>query len=106
MEPFEEPVPLPIGPELDLHTFAPREIGDLIPDYLEACREKGILEVRLIHGKGSGQLRRGVHALLPRLDMVQRFAQASETTGGLGATWVWLTPLASNSSTAPHESKH
>ena len=55
--PFDEPVELPITDELDLHTFRPHEIGDLLPDYLEACREKGIFTVRVVHGKGTGTLR-------------------------------------------------
>ena len=56
MEP-EDITPLPINGELDLHTFRPNEIKTLIPDYLDACMEAGIEEVRIIHGKGTGQLR-------------------------------------------------
>ena len=69
MEP-EEITPLPINGELDLHTFRPNEIKTLIPDYLDACMEAGIEEVRIIHGKGTGQLREGVHRLLERLPEV------------------------------------
>src|SRR5690606_19827058 len=61
------PVEIPIDGVLDLHTFHPREVNDLVPHYLEVCREKGILEVRVIHGKGTGTLRRTVHAILGRL---------------------------------------
>ena len=50
----DDTVVLPIEDSLDLHTFHPRDVPDLIPDYLEACREQGILEVRIIHGKGKG----------------------------------------------------
>ena len=69
------PVALPIDGTLDLHTFAPREIKALVPDYLAACRERGILQVRIIHGKGTGALRRTVHALLARLEEVAAFRQ-------------------------------
>ncbi|HQG46977.1 MAG TPA: Smr/MutS family protein, partial [bacterium] len=52
-----DPIPIPIEGALDLHTFAPREVKELVPEYLTACREQGILEVRIIHGKGTGALR-------------------------------------------------
>ncbi|MDG1889758.1 MAG: Smr/MutS family protein [Verrucomicrobiota bacterium] len=86
----EEPIEIPINGELDLHTFRPNEIGDLVPDYLQACRAQGILQVRVIHGKGSGSLRRGVHALLARLNYVASYQNAPEWNGGWGATMVFL----------------
>ena len=58
----DEPLQMPIESELDLHTFRPQDLGDLIPSYLEACRAKGIYEVRLIHGKGIGNIKRSVVA--------------------------------------------
>ncbi len=87
------PVEIPITNELDLHTFRPREVKDLVPDYLEACREKGIHEVRVVHGKGIGNLRRTVHAILGRLPYVASYSLAHELHGGWGATMVWLRPL-------------
>ena len=89
---MDDPVPIPIDGVLDLHTFHPRELADLLPEYLAACRERGILEVRVIHGKGTGTLRRAVHALLGRLSEVQSFRPAEETAGGWGATLVVLRP--------------
>ncbi len=81
----------PIGPELDLHTFRPNEIGSLLPEYFAECRKLGILRVRIIHGKGSGTLRTGVHQLLAKLPEVQQFIwPADETSGSWGATWVIL----------------
>jgi DNA-nicking Smr family endonuclease len=85
-----EPHEMPIEPELDLHTFRPQDLGDLIPDYLEACRRKGILEVRVIHGKGIGNVKRSVEAILQRLEFVEKFSAASPLYGGLGATIVRL----------------
>jgi DNA-nicking Smr family endonuclease len=81
---------MPIDGVLDLHTFSPKEMGDLVPDYLEACQNAGILEVRIIHGKGIGNLQRSVHAILSRHPLVERFTQASATYGGAGATLVTL----------------
>jgi DNA-nicking Smr family endonuclease len=91
----DEPPPheVPIDGTLDLHTFHPRELKDLVPDYLEACREKGILTVRVIHGKGIGTLRDTVHAVLgKRPDLVKDFHLAGEGAGGWGATLVHLHP--------------
>ena len=81
----------PIDGVLDLHVFQPSDIGDLVPDYLELCREKGILRVRIIHGKGTGTLRRSVHAILDRMEMVQRYEQAKDRSSW-GATIAFLTP--------------
>ena len=88
-----EPIELPIDGILDLHTFHPREVKDLIPDYLAACREKGILEVRIVHGKGTGALRETVHALLRRRPEVASFHLADGEGGGWGATLVVLRPV-------------
>lgn len=86
----EDPVEFPINGELDLHTFRPSDLGDLIPDYIEACREKNTLRLRIIHGKGIGTLRETVHALLRRDSRVKHFQLADRDEGSWGATIVWL----------------
>lgn len=91
-EPPDEPVELPINGELDLHLFHPREVKELVGEYLRACQEKGILEVRLVHGKGTGALRRTVHTLLGRLPEVVDWRTPDESQGGWGATLVRLRP--------------
>lgn len=88
-----EPVEVPIDGTLDLHTFHPREVKDLVPEYLRACRERGILEVRIIHGKGTGVLRRSVEAVLERQPGVIGWRLAMRDGGGWGATIVTLEPL-------------
>lgn len=79
----------PINGVLDLHTFKPSDVGDLVPEYLRVCREKGIHRVRIIHGKGTGKLRRYVHATLDNLDMVDRYELAGDQSSW-GATIVHL----------------
>ena len=83
---------LPIDGTLDLHTFSPREVGELVPEYLAECRARGILEVRIVHGKGTGALRRSVHAILARLPEVESFRLGDERGGAWGATRVTLKP--------------
>jgi DNA-nicking Smr family endonuclease len=86
----EEPVALPIDGELDLHTFRPEEVPELVQDYLDECRRLGIYEVRIVHGKGKGTLRRTVEAALQRRDDVLEQRLAPPERGGWGATLVTL----------------
>ena len=90
--PEDAPLDLPIDGTLDLHAFQAREVKDLVPDYLAACRERGILSVRIVHGKGTGALRKTVHSILSRLPEVASFRTAPEDAGGWGATLVELRP--------------
>ena len=85
-----EPVEVPIDGILDLHTFNPRELPLLIEDYLAACREKGILSVRIIHGKGTGVQKARVRSLLGKHPLVREFKDAPAEAGGWGATIVEL----------------
>lgn len=89
-ESTDAPVALPITGELDLHTFRPSDLGELIPAYLEACAARGIREVRIVHGKGTGTLRTTVHALLRRSPLVTDFRTGDAQTGSWGATLVTL----------------
>ena len=66
MDDEEEVVVIELGDTLDLHHFRPGDIKELIPDFLDDAAAKGYPEVRIIHGKGTGALRRGVHAILER----------------------------------------
>jgi len=88
--PDDEPIELPIDGTLDLHTFHPRDVEDLVPDYIAACRARGIFELRIIHGKGTGALRETVHALLAKRPEVESFGLAPDGGGNWGATVVRL----------------
>ena len=94
-------IEIPIDGTLDLHTFRPRDVKELIPDYLSACHERGIFTVRIIHGKGTGRLRRTVHAILERLPDVQSFRPGSSNSGGWGATIVALRAAETTSTHGP-----
>ncbi len=78
----EAAVELPVDGVLDLHTFAPQDVKDLVPTYLDECLERGITEVIIIHGKGKGVLRRIVRAALDRHPAVVSY----EYGGSWGAT--------------------
>ena len=86
----ENVVQLPIDGTLDLHTFSPGDVKDLVPDYLAECLNAGIYEVRIVHGKGIGALRETVHARLRRRADVARFRLGGADSGGWGATLVEL----------------
>lgn len=75
---------VPIGPELDLHAFAPRDIPSVVDEYLRAAQEKGLAEVRLVHGRGRGVQRAIVHALLREHEVVAAFRD--DPRAHLGAT--------------------
>jgi len=88
-----ETVEYPIDGTLDLHTFAPSEVKDLIPEYISACREKGIFQIRIVHGKGTGTLRRLVHSILDKHPAVLKYWHEGGSGGSWGATVVRLKPL-------------
>lgn len=83
-------ITLPIDGTLDLHNFHPKDIKELVPDYLHECLQKNILEVRIVHGKGKGVLRKIVHSTLDKLDYVETYSLAGHGRGGWGATLVCL----------------
>lgn len=81
---------LEITDVLDLHSFLPREVPDVVRDYLDAAYEKGLRRLRIVHGRGAGVQRRTVRTLLERDPRVVEFGDAPAAAGGWGATWVTL----------------
>lgn len=86
----DEPVEYPIDGILDLHQFSPRDVKELVPEYIAACLEKGITSIRIIHGKGTGTLRRIVHSLLEKDERVASFRLDPSPGSSWGATLVEL----------------
>jgi DNA-nicking Smr family endonuclease len=91
-DPFEgeTPIVIPIEDSLDLHTFAPREVKQVVEEYLFQCHQKRLREVRIIHGRGHGVQRDIVRGVLARSPWVVAFKDASPDAGGWGATIVQL----------------
>lgn len=79
-------IEIPINGIIDLHTFNPREINDLLNDYFEACIEKSILDIRIIHGKGKGVMQKKVRSILTKHPLVESFQFAPLEAGSWGAT--------------------
>jgi DNA-nicking Smr family endonuclease len=85
-----EPIEIPIDGILDLHTFAPKEVKGLLDEYIFACIEKKIFSLRIIHGKGTGVLKKRVQGILHKHPQVVSFVDAPLQSGGWGATLVEL----------------
>jgi len=88
--PFGDPVVLPIEDSIDLHAFSPKDIPSVVEEYLEQCKQAGLTEVRLIHGKGKGVQRNIVRSILSKHPVVSSFHDGPPEAGGWGATIVVL----------------
>jgi dsDNA-specific endonuclease/ATPase MutS2 len=83
---LEHPVEIPIEDFIDLHPFPPRDVPDVVSDYLEEAHARGYREVRLIHGRGIGVQRERVRSLLSKHPLVESYSDAPPDGGGWGAT--------------------
>jgi|SRR5918999_1613387 dsDNA-specific endonuclease/ATPase MutS2 len=88
--PFSEPIVLPIEDSIDLHAFRPEDIPSVVEEYLEQCRQAGLKEVRIIHGRGTGVQRNIVRSILEKHPLVLSFQDAPPEAGGWGATIAYL----------------
>lgn len=84
--PFPDVVEIEITDSIDLHSFQPKEIADVVRAYLDAAKDKGFRFVRIIHGKGIGVQREIVRKILAETDFVKGFKSGDEFSGGIGAT--------------------
>ena len=89
-DPFEEPVPIPIGDIFDLHSVPPRDVPAVVEEYLAEANRLGFKALRIIHGRGIGVQREIVRGILQRTPFVASFSDAPADAGGWGATVVTL----------------
>ena len=90
--PAGDAVEIPLTGDLDLHSFLPREIPSVVEEYVRACRARGVLRLRLAHGRGKGVQRAAVRRTLASLPEVVAFGDAPALAGGWGATVAELRP--------------
>jgi dsDNA-specific endonuclease/ATPase MutS2 len=85
---------IPIEPEIDLHSFLPRDIASVVAEYIDAAAAAGLREVRIVHGRGKGVQRGIVQAALERHPRVVEFWD--DTAAHLGATIARLSERRAN----------
>ncbi len=82
----EDAFEIPFDGTLDLHTFAPGDVKSLVPEFIDECVRRRIVQIRIVHGKGTGTLRRIVHAELDRHPAVVSYRHEGGSGGSWGAT--------------------
>jgi dsDNA-specific endonuclease/ATPase MutS2 len=90
MEPDEEPIRIPVTDVFDLHSIPPRDVKDVVEEYLREADRLGFKALRIVHGRGIGVQREMVRAVLARTAFVADFRDAPAEAGGWGATIVTL----------------
>lgn len=94
-DPFDEPVVMEITDTIDLHSIPPKQIKEIVEEYLLQARARGFRIIRIIHGKGIGVQREAVRSILSRTDFVTAYYDAP---GNLGATIAELCNITTDSS--------
>jgi dsDNA-specific endonuclease/ATPase MutS2 len=87
---MDDPIRIPTSDVFDLHSVPPRDVREVVEEYLKEARRLGYKALRIVHGRGIGVQREMVRAILARTDFVQSFADAPGEAGGWGATVVTL----------------
>jgi DNA mismatch repair protein MutS2 len=75
-----------VGPELHLLGRTTDEAREMVEQYLDDAFMAGLPAVRLVHGKGTGALRKAVRTLLSAHPLVASFRDGEPSEGGAGAT--------------------
>ena len=88
--PFEDMIAFPIADVLDLHSVSPKDVKDVVEEYLAEARRLGFRKLRIIHGRGIGVQREIVRGVLSRTSTVAEYRDAPAEAGGWGATVVDL----------------
>ncbi|KAB2958959.1 MAG: Smr/MutS family protein [Thermoanaerobaculia bacterium] len=88
--PRDEPIEIPLSDVLDLHGFPPRDVAQIVRDYLDDASRAGFRALRIVHGRGIGVQRETVRAILAHDPRVAAFRDAPGEHGGWGATIVEL----------------
>ncbi len=76
--------------ELNVIGATVEQATDRLAKFLDQSLVTDVRELRIVHGHGTGQLRRGIAAFLKEHPLVERFETAPENQGGGGATIVYL----------------
>ena len=96
-----EPEIIEPGDTLDLHTFSPKDVSSLLDEFIHLSQKANINLVNIIHGKGTGSLRRHVRSFLTQDPRVRSFYDAPRKSGGWGATVAELEPYQSENDEKP-----
>ena len=75
-----------VSTQLDLRGFRYEEALQELDSYLDASLLAGYPQVTIVHGKGTGAIRKGVTDALKRHPQVKSFDFAPQSSGGNGAT--------------------
>ena len=90
MDPWQEPIRIPVTDVFDLHSIPPRDVKEVVEEYLQEAHRLGFKALRIIHGRGIGVQREMVRSVLSRTGFVADFQDAPAEAGGWGATIVTL----------------
>jgi DNA mismatch repair protein MutS2 len=75
-----------VSPEINLVGCTVEEATRRLEKYLDGAFVDGVRQVRVIHGRGTGALRKAVHTYLASHPLVEGFHLAEVNQGGSGAT--------------------
>jgi DNA mismatch repair protein MutS2 len=84
------PPPLPVPDEIEVRGQTLAEALPKVESFLDLAARAGKFRVFLIHGKGTGVMRRAVRDMLDRHPLVTRYETATAHDGGEGVTVAFL----------------